>query len=51
MTIEKLADYLVNRGDVALDKVQTIFNDLDTNGDGTVDRKEWRVGFTKGIVA
>jgi hypothetical protein len=99
-----LSDYLIKRGDVPLDKVQSIFNALDTNGtlcpllpssslppcvsaaaahlvcghlgcmllrrhlcyrtndcamvrcrqaragDGSVDRNEWRVGFTKGLI-
>ena len=29
---------------------KAIFNQLDTNGDGSVDRDEWRVGFTNGII-
>ena len=50
VSIEALSDYLVVRGNVPLDKVQTIFNQLDTNGDGSVDRDEWRIGFTNGII-
>ena len=45
-----LAEYLINRGDVRLETVQSILAALDTNGDGSVDRQEWCAGFTAGII-
>lgn len=50
VSLTRLSDYLIGRGDMPLDKVQALFNQLDTNGDGTVDRQEWRAGFTAGLV-
>ena len=50
ISLKALSDYLVARGDVSIKDIQTIFNQLDTNGDGSVDRDEWRVGFTNGII-
>lgn len=45
-----LADYLINRDDMTLATVQSILAALDTNGDGSIDRQEWRAGFAAGIV-
>ena len=50
ISLKALSDYLVARGDVSIKDIQAIFNQLDANGDGSVDRDEWRVGFTNGII-
>ena len=51
VSLVKLSEYLVGRGDVPLEKIQSVFNELDMNGDGSVDRAEWRVGFSKGLTS
>ena len=50
ISLKALSDYLITRPDVSVKEIQAIFNQLDTNGDGSVDRDEWRVGFTNGII-
>lgn len=49
-SVAALSEHLVDRCEMSLDKVQGIFKELDTNGDGIVDLQEWRVGYTKGLV-
>ena len=51
VSLQALSTYLVDEGVVPLDKAQGIFSQLDTNGDGSVDRDEWRVGFAKGLIS
>merc|ERR1719231_1999028 len=46
----ELTDYLVKRGDIPLPKIPEIFAAVDTDGSGSIDRKEWRAGFFKGLV-
>ena len=43
--------YLLGRGDMTLEVVQDIVSKLDANSDGSIDKEEWRVGFTAGLVA
>jgi len=50
ISLAMLSNYLLDRGDVPLDKMQALFNQLDANGDGTVDRHEWCVGFSAGLL-
>ena len=48
--LKALSKYLVDRGDVPLDDLAGIFKAIDTNNDGHVDREEWRIGFTAGLL-
>jgi hypothetical protein len=50
ISLSALSEWLIERGETPLDKVQELFNALDTDGNGSVDRQEWRVGFTAGIL-
>ena len=50
ISLSALSDWLIERGDTPLDKVQELFNSLDTDGNGSIDRQEWRVGFTAGLL-
>ena len=43
--------YLLGRGDMTSEVVQDIVSKLDANSDGSIDKEEWRVGFTAGLVA
>ena len=45
-----VVDYLVDRGDMKLDVVQDIVSKLDANSDGSIDRDEWRLGFSAGLL-
>ena len=50
ISIAALSNWLIQRGDTPLDKIQALFNAMDTDGDGSIGRQEWRVGFTAGLV-
>jgi hypothetical protein len=50
ISIAALSKWLIQRGDTPLDKIQALFNAMDTDGNGSIDRQEWRVGFTAGLV-
>ena len=50
ISIDALSMWLIQRGDTPLDKIQALFNAMDTDGNGSIDRQEWRVGFTAGLV-
>ena len=51
ISLKKLTAYMLReRKDITLERVQEIFSQLDTNGDGNIDRTEWNIGFTKGLV-
>ena len=50
ISVAALSKWLVQRGDFPIDKIQALFNALDTDGNGSIDRQEWRVGFTAGLV-
>ena len=45
-----VVDYLVDRGDMKLEVVQDIVSKLDANSDGSIDRDEWRIGFSAGLL-
>ena len=45
-----VTDYLVGRGDIKLEVVQDIVSKLDANSDGSVNKDEWRVGFSVGLL-
>ena len=51
ITLEQLADYLVERGDTPIEKLATLFQVLDANSDGVIDRQEWREGFQRGMLS
>ena len=54
ISVQALSDHLVSKGGAGgleLVKLQSLFSQLDTDADGTVDRQEWRVGFTAGVVS
>ena len=50
ISIAALSKWLIQRGDIPLDKIQALFSAMDTDGNGSIDRQEWRVGFTAGLV-
>ena len=50
ISLSALSDWLIERGDTPLDKVQELFNSLDTDSNGSIDRQEWRAGFTAGLL-
>ena len=53
ISLAALSDYLVQHLSdlgIPLTKVQELFNKLDVDGNGMVDRQEWRAGFTAGLV-
>ena len=51
ISLKKLTAYMLREHkDMTLERVQVIFSQLDTNGDGNIDRTEWNIGFTKGLI-
>ena len=44
-TIREVSDYLLSRGDIPLAKIPQVLLALDVNGDGVLDREEWRRGW------
>ena len=51
ISIAALSNWLIQRGDTPLDKIQALFNTMGTNSDGIIDREEWRAAFTAGLVS
>ena len=51
ITLEQLTDYFVERGDTPIEKLATLFQVLDANSDGVIDRQEWREGFQRGMLS
>lgn len=46
-TIHEVLSYLIGSTEFPLDKIPEILTAIDVNGDGMIDRDEWRVGFCK----